>query len=173
MKFEKLCEELLDESLNFKFNCDPVFKMNHLGKSVATQDFTINDKTYRISADMFDIKTFDNIMHIGFSRVEDDGVERTDLTKDNSGYVGSVYGGVLNWTVDISEYPVFKSHKHIIVIGENDDGNMAKGRMYGLILQRFLKMYPKYVQNTLLETQFQKGMQTNEFSIFAISKRGI
>ena len=172
MKYDNLVEILINEIFNNKIEYKPIFNKNDAGKDSVSQEFIVKDKTYRVRADMFDADKYKNILHIEFVRIDSNKTERTDLTKDNTGYTGDIYGIVINWVKDVMHDPIFKNIEHVIIIGENDDLSWAKGKFYEKLALRFIKDNPNYTTNKLLSDYMYTKISPNKFSITAVTKKG-
>jgi hypothetical protein len=139
MKFAEEFEIMMFEMLDTRIEYRPDKR-----DDTVVQRFSMYDRTYEIQADVFEYGRYRSVLHIGFKNVDKDTF---DVTND-VGYPGGVYGAVLNWTIDfIDSYGSIGN----IIIGahsnEPDDMHRMKGRMYGKILKKFLKLRPDFIEN--------------------------
>lgn len=171
MRFEKIYDVLIQEMFDYKIKYNPNYSINQDKKSNVFQEFDIQNKKYRVSADLLDIGLFKNILHVEFAKLENDGSEIFNLTKDNSGYIGNIYGIILNWVDSMLKDNKFKYVEHIIVIGENDDGNTVKGNFYNKLANRFIKIHSDYIINNELAYTMYKKLSKEQYTIISVSKK--
>lgn len=171
MRFEKLCNVLLTEIFNNHMNYNPIRSTNKDNKNSLSQYFNVKNKNFKVRADMFSIPGYQNILHIEFTRVKNDGSEITNLTNDIKGYTGDIYGLIINWTYDVLNDPLFANIvDHILIIGEHDGGSFAKGQFYNKLADWFVKKHNNWKRDDELSNLIYDKLSKNDYSIIAISK---
>lgn len=175
-RFKKIYETIIiDEMFDSRIEYNPIYEYGDSINTFVTalQNFSVNNKNYKARADLFNAKGFPFIVHIEFVRVDKDNKERTDLTKDNMGYIGDIYGIILHWIFDVLKDPKFSKHNYILFVGEADEGEFesSKGNFYKKLVEKILKRGTNYELSQQLENYAVSKLNANSSKVVALIRK--